>query len=54
MGSSTRELETLAAECRCQVLGAFGCNGYDTFSPFKLVGGIAKGPVQRGRPGTGP
>ncbi|HAP20133.1 MAG TPA: flavodoxin, partial [Lachnospiraceae bacterium] len=21
----------------------FGCKGYDTFGPFKLVGGIAKG-----------
>lgn len=24
-------------------LGAFQCLGYDTFGPFKLVGGIAKG-----------
>ena len=23
--------------------GKFGCKGYDTFGPFKLVGGIAKG-----------
>lgn len=43
MGSSTRELETLAAERRCPVLGTFGSKGCDTFSPFKLVGGIAKG-----------
>ncbi len=26
-----------------QVVGCFGCKGYDTFGPFKLVGGIAKG-----------
>ncbi len=26
-----------------QVAGEFGCKGYDTFGPFKLVGGIAKG-----------
>ncbi len=26
-----------------QVLGQFFCKGYDTFGPFKLVGGIAKG-----------
>ena len=26
-----------------QVLGQFYCKGYDTFGPFKLVGGIAKG-----------
>ena len=27
----------------CRVLGAYQCLGYDTFGPFKLVGGIAKG-----------
>ena len=36
-------IEALAAERRCQVLGTFGCKGCDTFGPFKLVGGIAKG-----------
>ena len=25
------------------MVGKFGCKGYDTFGPFKLVGGIAKG-----------
>ena len=25
------------------VLGSYFCKGYDTFGPFKLVGGIAKG-----------
>ena len=25
------------------ILGKFGCKGFDTFGPFKLVGGIAKG-----------
>ena len=25
------------------VLGEFSCKGYDTFGPFRLVGGIAKG-----------
>lgn len=25
------------------MLGEFSCKGYDTFGPFKLVGGIAKG-----------
>lgn len=42
-GSSTKELEALADERNCAVLGTFGCKGYDTFGPFKLVGGIAKG-----------
>ena len=26
----------------CRELGAYQCLGYDTFGPFKLVGGIAK------------
>ncbi len=26
-----------------RVLGAFGCFGFNTFGPFKLIGGIAKG-----------
>ena len=25
------------------VLGEFGCFGFNTFGPFKLIGGIAKG-----------
>ena len=27
----------------CTEIGAYGCRGYDTFGPFKLLGGIAKG-----------
>ena len=27
----------------CQEVGAYQCLGFDTFGPFKLVGGIAKG-----------
>ena len=42
-GSSTKALSEIAAEKGCPVLGQFGCKGYDTFGPFKLVGGIAKG-----------
>ena len=26
-----------------RVIGEYGCLGYDTFGPFKLMGGIAKG-----------
>ena len=25
------------------ILGKYGCRGFDTFGPFKLIGGIAKG-----------
>lgn len=28
---------------KCRELGAYQCLGFDTFGPFKLVGGIAKG-----------
>ena len=42
-GAGAKELEKLARERGCPVLGTFGCKGYDTFGPFKLVGGIAKG-----------
>ena len=52
----------------CPVLGEFHRKGYDTFGPFRLVGGIAKGrpnirdlenarrfrEVQAGLPGDGP
>ena len=27
----------------CTVIGTYSCRGYDTFAPFRLVGGIAKG-----------
>ena len=58
-----------AREKGCPVLGEFHCKGYDTFGPFRLVGGIAKGrpnirdlenarrffrEVQAGFPGDGP
>lgn len=32
-----------AAARGCKVLGVYGCRGFDTFGPFKLIGGIAKG-----------
>jgi len=27
----------------CKALGTYFCKGFDTFGPFKLIGGIAKG-----------
>lgn len=42
-GSGTKAISEIAQEKGCPVLGEFGCKGYDTFGPFKLVGGIAKG-----------
>lgn len=34
--------ETLKAK-GCNILGSYFCLGFDTFGPFKLFGGIAKG-----------
>ena len=28
---------------KANILGEYGCRGFDTFGPFKLIGGIAKG-----------
>ncbi len=36
-------MEAILKEKNATLIGKFGCKGYDTFGPFKLVGGIAKG-----------
>lgn len=41
--SNTRAIEEIVKTRGAQIVGQFGCKGYDTFGPFKLVGGIAKG-----------
>ena len=38
-----REISEAAKEKRAKILGTYGCSGYDTFGPFKLVGGLKKG-----------
>lgn len=42
-GTGANAVAEIAAEKGCPVLGEFSCKGFDTFGPFKLVGGIAKG-----------
>lgn len=42
-GTGAKAVEDVAREKGCPVLGEFSCKGYDTFGPFKLMGGIAKG-----------
>lgn len=42
-GNGAKTMTEIAAEKGCQVLGEFSCKGFDTFGPFKLVGGLAKG-----------
>ncbi|MDY3282723.1 flavodoxin family protein [Dysosmobacter sp.] len=44
----TGAIRKIAAEKHAEILGEFGCPGYDTFGPFKLVGGIAKGRPNQG------
>lgn len=42
-GTGAKAMTEIAAAKNCPVLGEFSCKGFDTFGPFKLVGGIAKG-----------
>lgn len=42
-GTGPEAVAEIARERDCPVLGEFGCKGYDTFGPFRLVGGISKG-----------
>ena len=41
-GTGAKALSKIAVKKECPVLGEFCCKGYNTFGPFKLVGGIAK------------
>ena len=42
-GNFLKEMRSIADRKHCKELGEYRCQGYDTFGPFKLVGGIAKG-----------
>lgn len=42
-GSGTKAISKVIEEKSCRLLGTYGCKGFDTFGPFKLVGGISKG-----------
>lgn len=39
----TEAIENAVRQRGAKVLGAYGCFGFNTFGPFKLIGGIAKG-----------
>lgn len=41
--SYTNAISAAVSEKSAVILGSFGCRGYDTYGPFKLIGGIAKG-----------
>lgn len=36
-------IKQIAESKKSKIQGCYGCLGFDTFGPFKLVGGIAKG-----------
>ena len=38
-----RGIKAITKKKGCESLGEFLCLGFDTFGPFKLVGGVAKG-----------
>ena len=42
-GDFLKGMREIAEKKRCRELGEYRCQGFDTFGPFKLVGGIAKG-----------
>lgn len=39
----TKAISEAVAVHHAKVLGEYGCLGFNTFGPFKLIGGIAKG-----------
>lgn len=43
MGKSyTKAIRDIAVSKSADILGEYGCRGFDTYGPFKLLGGIAK------------
>ncbi len=42
MADFTAHIRGLLAEKGCTVVGSYGCRGYDTYGPLKLIGGLNK------------
>lgn len=42
-GDFLKAMREIAKSRHCREIGEYHCQGFDTFGPFKLVGGIAKG-----------
>lgn len=38
----TNAIRESLSDANARILGEYGCYGYNTFGPFKLIGGIAK------------
>ena len=43
MDSLSSSARKVIEEKKCHVMGQYNCPGYNTFGPFKLMGGTAKG-----------
>ncbi|MGI6316868.1 MAG: flavodoxin family protein [Christensenellales bacterium] len=43
MPGYSRAARKIAEGKNARILGEYGCRGYDTYGPFKLIGGVAKG-----------
>lgn len=39
----TKAISDIVSKHNSKIIGEFGCFGFNTFGPFKLIGGIAKG-----------
>lgn len=39
----TNAVKEIAQQKSAEIVGEYGCLGFNTFGPFKLIGGIAKG-----------
>ena len=42
-GTGAKEITKVSREKSARILGEFSCRGYNTFGPFKLMGGSGKG-----------
>ena len=42
-GGFLTAIRSITQKKHCREMGSYHCLGFDTFGPFKLVGGIAKG-----------
>ena len=42
-GGFLKDIRDITKKKNCRELSRYHCLGFDTFGPFKLVGGIAKG-----------
>ncbi len=39
----TKDIAAAAREKNAHILGEYGCRGFDTYGPFRWIGGMAKG-----------